>query len=67
VTDRQKEMYEHLRRVMVQSINTMEMPKHMPDSVATLFKQIVGVREGSMTRHLIDHFAEAIAKELVPE
>ena len=60
MTDRQKEMYERLRKVMVQSIHTMEMPKHMPPSVATLFKEVVGVREGSMTRHLIDHFAEAL-------
>ena len=67
MTDRQKELYDRLQQVMVESIHTMEMPNHMPPSVATLFKEIVGVREGSMTRHLIDHFAEAIVKDLVPE
>jgi hypothetical protein len=67
VTEKQLDEYTRLRKIMVQSIDTMEMPQHMPPSVAKLFKEIVGVREGSMTRHLIDHFAEAIAVETIKD
>lgn len=67
MTEKQEQEATKLRNIMVQAIHTMPIPDHMPPTVAALFREVVGVREGSMTRHLIDHFADVIAKEYVKD
>lgn len=64
MTPKQQSEYYRLCDIMVKSISTLEMPSHVPEKVAALFKQMVGPREGSMTRRLIVHFAKAIVAEI---
>jgi hypothetical protein len=52
--------------VMIDALKHIETPPNMPPMVAELFKNAVGPRPGSMTRHLIDAFAEALAEGKVP-
>ena len=51
---------------MIDALKHIETPPNMPPMVAELFKNAVGPRQGSMTRHLIDQFATAIAEGKVP-
>lgn len=67
MTEKQEKEFEKLRNIMVKSISTLETPSHMPQSVSTLFKKAVAVREGSMTKNLIDHFAKSIVEETIKE